>query len=81
MTAVDKRFSTIFCAVPAFIRVDPPIASSPVSTRIGCALAARSGVPALLAMPMVRAPRRLLSTSAAIVKGVVPLAATPITTS
>ena len=29
--AVESKFSTIFCAVPAFRRVEPAIASGPVS--------------------------------------------------
>ena len=32
MSDVEKRLSTIFCAVPAFMRVEPAITSGPVST-------------------------------------------------
>ena len=70
----------IFCAVPAFMRVEPATTSSPVSARIGCEQAARMGASALLEMPMVCAPRgRLLQSRDG--EGRRPLAATPITTS
>ena len=71
----------IFCAVPAFMRVEPAITSSPVSARIGWEQASRIGASGLLEMPMVWAPRAAASLRAAMVKGVRPLAATPITTS
>ncbi len=69
------------CAVPAFMRVEPAIGSAPVSSKIGCSASSRIGVPRLLAMPMVSAPRRLASRRQASVNGVVPLAATAISTS
>ncbi len=78
---VEKRLSTIFCAVPAFMRVEPAGASGPVSTRIGCSLADRSFEPELLATPIVSAPRMRASVIAATVNGVLPLAARPMTTS
>ena len=81
MTRVENRLSTIFCAVPAFIRVEPATTSSPVSIRIGCVETARIGAPALFETPIVSAPRVVASTKAATVNGVVPLAATPMTTS
>ena len=34
MTSEERRFSVIFCAVPAFIRVEPAIASGPVSSQM-----------------------------------------------
>ncbi len=38
------------------MRVEPAIASAPVSTRIGCSAACRTAPPAALARPMVSAP-------------------------
>ena len=35
MAPVDNMFSTIFCAVPAFMRVEPVTTSAPTSTTIG----------------------------------------------
>ena len=81
ISSVENRLSTIFCAVPAFSRVEPAIGSAPVSTRIGCAASASSVVSGLLATATVSAPRAAASCSTAQVNGVRPLAATPIATS
>ena len=81
MIPEEIRLSTTFCAVPAFIRVDPAMSSRPVSMRIGNFADASSAVPGLLATPIVTAPEELARCCAATVNGVVPLAATEITTS
>ena len=70
MMRVESRLRMIFCAVPAFMRVEPAITSSPVSARIGCEQASRIGASGLLEMPMVCAPREAASFRAAMVKGV-----------
>ena len=81
MIPEEIRLSTTFCAVPAFIRVEPAINSRPVSTKIGNFADASNTVPGLLATPIVTAPKEPACCSAATVNGVVPLAATAITTS
>jgi hypothetical protein len=48
--------STIFCAVPAFIRVEPAIVSAPVSTRMPWRATSKSGAPRLFASAIVTAP-------------------------
>ena len=70
-----------FCAVPAFIRVEPAISSRPVSTNIGNFAVFSSAVPGLFATPIVTAPEEPACCNAATVNGVVPLAETAITTS
>ena len=81
MIRLDSRLRITFWAVPAFMRVEPAITSSPVSVRIGCEQMSRIGAPALFEMPMVWAPRAAASFRAAMVNGVRPLAAAPMTTS
>ena len=81
MMPVEIKLSTTFCAVPAFIRVEPAISSRPVSTSTGYFADVSSAVPGLLATPMVTTPYVPACCSAATVNGVVPLAATAITTS
>ncbi len=73
--------SAIRCAVPAFICVEPAMGSAAVSRKIAWSASFRIGVPRLLAMPMVNAPRRFASRRQARVNGVVPLAATAISAS
>ena len=69
------------CAVPAFMRVEPAIGSGPVSRKTGESASSRIGVPRLLAMPMVeRAARAWPRAGRPRVNGVVPLAATAIST-
>src|SRR5262249_13803764 len=79
--AVENRFRTILCEVPAFILVEPATTSLPVSTRMRWRAASNSGATGLLATPIVTAPAAEAARSAPIVKGVVPLAARPMTTS
>ena len=43
IVAVDSMFKTAFCAVPAFMRVEPATISLPVTTAMGCS-AASGGV-------------------------------------
>ena len=45
MLAVESVFSTSFCAVPAFIRVEPAMISGPTTTAISCSTACPSGEP------------------------------------
>jgi hypothetical protein len=78
---VEIKLSTTFCAVPAFIRVEPAISSRPVSTGTGYLADVSSAAPRLLATPMVMAWHTPACCSAATVNGVVPLAETAITTS
>ena len=56
MIWVESRLSAIFCAVPAVIRVEPARNSAPVSSSTGISAWSRSGVPGLLARPIVSAP-------------------------
>ena len=70
-----------FCAVPAPIRVEPAMASGPVSRKTGTSTVLRRGEAALLERPMVSAPASRAATVAATVKGVEPLAATAMTAS
>ncbi len=64
MTAVEKVFSTIFWAVPAFMRVDPVMASGPVFTRIGTSAFGARAAKGLDASSTVRAPRERPMSSA-----------------
>ena len=52
---VEIKLSTIFCAVPAFIRVEPAINSRPVSTNTGNFADVSNTVAGLLATPIVMA--------------------------
>ena len=81
MISDDSKLRATRCAVPAFMRVEPAIGSGPVSSQIAQSASSRIGVPRLLAIPIVSAPRRFASRRHASVNGVVPLAATAIATS
>ena len=81
ISVVLKRFSATFCAVPAAMRVDPASTSVPLSSSTGQSAAARSGVSALLARPIPRAPHRRAVSSQAQVHAEPPLAASATTTS
>ena len=63
------------------MRVEPAIVSLPVCASNACLAARKSSVLALLAIAMVSAPAAPADFIAATVKGVLPLAATPMTTS
>ena len=56
IAAVDSALSTIFCAVAAFSRVEPAMASGPVSTSTPCWASAASGAAGLLLTSTVSAP-------------------------
>ena len=73
--------STIFCAVPAFSRVDPPAISGPTTSSIATSSARESAAPALQLMPTVAAPTRRASETAATTYGVRPDAEMPTTQS
>ena len=73
--AVEKAFSAIFCAVPAFSRVLPDTSSGPVSRVRPISACAASGEPGLLARPMVSAPASRAARNAPSAHGVVPEAA------
>ncbi len=51
MTPVDRQLSAAFCAVPAFIRVEPAISSAPVSSRIGMSDTSPSRLPRVVEQP------------------------------
>src|SRR3569833_2571443 len=65
MVRLERRPKVAFCAVPAFIRVEPLMISVPLSSRIGHSAAANIGAPGLLAMAMVSAPAFFAVSSAA----------------
>src|SRR5580704_17973452 len=73
-------FKTIFCAVPAFNRVDPVKTSGPISTFIAIFASWASGMCSFEVIAMVVAPRPRAYLMAANTYGVVPLAAIPSTT-
>ncbi len=81
IVAVVSMLQTNFCAVPAFIRVDPVSTSGPTSGVMAMPAACASGDPGTQVMATVIAPRRCASRNAPSVKGVVPLAASPTTMS
>ena len=56
ITPVDNILSTIFWAVPDFIRVEPSMASGPVMGAIVRAARWEMAVSGLLHRPMVKAP-------------------------
>ena len=56
--AVESMFNTIFCAVPAFIRVDPATTSGPTSGTMGIATARASSESGVQLIPTVTAPSR-----------------------
>ncbi len=73
--------SAIFCAVPAFRRVEPLMTSAPVASVMPISASAASGEPGLLAMPIVNAPHMRACWIAPSTYGVLPDAATQMTTS
>ncbi len=64
MTAVDNEFRIIFCAVDALSRVDPAIASGPVSTSRARSARSASGADRLLLTRTVSAPAARAARSA-----------------
>ena len=56
ISALENVLSAIFCAVPAFRRVEPLMTSAPVASVMPISASAASGEPGLLAMPIVNAP-------------------------
>ena len=81
MIAVESVFKAIFCAVPAFSRVLPDTSSDPVSSVMPISACVMTGASGLLARPMVSAPRARAARIAPSTYGVVPDAASKITTS
>jgi hypothetical protein len=81
IVTVEIVFSTSFCAVPAFIRVEPLMNSGPTSTSIGRSARRASSAPWAHASPIVSAPASRARSSAPSVYGVRPLALTPSTAS
>ena len=79
ITAVDTALSTSFCAVPAFIRVEPVSTSGPVPTPTSTSTSA--GPPGSAHTSAVAAPASRATRSPASTHGVRPLAATPTTRS
>ena len=61
---VESMFSTSFCAVPAFMRVEPATISGPTSGAIGISTARDSSESGTQLIPTVTAPRRLASATA-----------------
>ena len=53
MTPVDKIFRIIFCAEPAFMRVDPVMTSGPVTAQSSRSATAANGDAGEEVMPMV----------------------------
>ncbi len=64
IVAVEKAVSTSFCAVPAFIRVDPAMTSGPVSTVTRMSTSSPTVTRGLHDTSAVVAPRRRASRSA-----------------
>jgi len=81
MVAVLSMLSTIFCAVPAFMRVEPAMTSGPTRGAMVTSASSPSGEGRLQTSPMVSAPRRFASATAPSTQGVRPLAVMPTTTS
>ena len=81
MSCVDSRFSAIFWAVPAVMRVEPARNSEPVCSRTGISASASSGAVGLFAMATVSAPAARPAAWAPRVNAVVPDAATAMITS
>ena len=81
MTIVEMVLSTSFCAVPAFMRVEPAITSGPTSTSIPRSARCMSSEPATQARPIVKEPAAFAWSIDPSVYGVAPLALTPRTTS
>src|SRR5580704_12137986 len=71
----------IFCAVAAFIRVDPEMTSGPTSATTAMSAALSKGVLWLQVMQAVLAPRARAYATAETTYGVRPLAESPSTTS
>src|SRR6266481_3062157 len=81
ITAVLSMFSTIFCEVPAFNRVDPVNTSGPTSGAITIFASRPTGMRKFEVTATVVAPHARAYFSAPTTYGVVPLAAIPTTTS
>jgi len=81
IAAVLSMFSTIFCDVPAFSRVDPVNTSGPTSGAITIFATRPTGIRKFDVTATVVAPRVRAYFSAPSTYGVVPLAAIPTTTS
>ena len=81
ITAVENAVRISFWAVPAFILVDPAMASGPVSTVISTSTGAVLGASGLPDTSAVRAPSSCAAVSAPITNGVRPDAARPSTKS
>ena len=65
MARVVIMLQMSFCAVPAFMRVEPATTSGPTSATISMSAARPSGEPGLQVIPTVLAPRpRAYSTAA-----------------
>src|SRR5260221_9346919 len=78
---VEIMLRTIFCAVPAFIRVEPVIASGPTVGIIEISATLAIAESGLHVMHAVKQPRALAYLTAPIVYGVRPDAAIPTTVS
>src|SRR6266508_5444782 len=74
IATVEIVLRTSFCAVPAFIRVDPAITSGPTTMRISCSTADPSGESGTQTMPAVTAPAAAARSTAPRTYGVRPLA-------
>ena len=81
IVAVEIALSTSFCAVAAFIRVEPAIGSAPVASTIARSAAAAAGEAYALTIAMVNAPSARAVASAATTNGAPPLAEMPMTAS
>ncbi len=81
MVAVENEVSTSFCAVPAFIRVEPVTTSGPVSTVIRMSTSSGTGASGFPVTRAVAAPRCRAVRSAASTYGVRPEAVRPRTKS
>ncbi len=79
--AVERAFSTIFCALDALSRVEPAIASGPVFTSRRWSASGASGAAMLLLTRTVSAPAARAPRSAPATNGVRPLAVKPTATS
>jgi hypothetical protein len=81
ITAVENAVSTSFCAVPAFMRVDPATTSGPVSTSTSTSMSSRPVACGLENTRPVCAPSSRAARSAPSTYGVRPDAVRPSTKS
>ena len=81
MATVEIMFNTSFCAVPAFIRVEPVIASGPTTGTIAISTDLVSADSGLHTIAAVKQPIDRAYSTAPIVYGVRPEAAIPTTAS